>query len=131
MLLLSAPAPMRTLARLLPVILALSLPACGARRGPAPEVVRTTLTVRNDNYLDHNIYLIVGTDRIRIGTARGLTTTRFTIPRQYLFGVSVLQFLADPIGGRANSISERISVSPGDEVELVIRPQRDAPAGVT
>jgi hypothetical protein len=77
--------------------------------------------VKNDSYLDHNVYLLQGSQRIRMGTARGLATSKFTIPRQYVFGVSVLQFLADPIGSNATPISDRINVSPGDEVHLLIR----------
>lgn len=82
---------------------------------------QTTLVVKNDSYLDHNIYLLQGGQRIRIGTARGLASSRFTIPPQYVFGVSALQFLADPIGGNVTPVSERINVSPGDEVQLQIR----------
>jgi hypothetical protein len=92
--------------------------------GAAPTYTNeepTVLVVRNDSYLDHNIYLLQGSQRIRMGTARGLATTRFTIPRQYVFGVSTLQFLADPIGGNVSPVSVRIKVSPGDEVHLQIR----------
>jgi hypothetical protein len=79
------------------------------------------LVVRNDSYLDYNIYLVQGSQRVRIGTARGLTSTRLTIPSQYVFGVSVLQFIGDPIGGTVTPVSERITVTPGDEVHLQIR----------
>ena len=103
--------------------LSLTLGACGGRRAPDPADSRaqTTLEVRNDSYLDHNIYLLQGLQRVRMGTARGLATSRFEIPRQYLFGVSTLQFLADPIGSNVTPISERISVAPGDIVMLQIR----------
>ena len=103
--------------------LSLTLGACGGR--PAPQTAGTTtetmLEVKNDSYLDHNIYLLQGSQRIRMGTARGLTTSKFDIPRQYVFGVSVLQFLADPIGSNRTPISDRINVAPGDIVVLQIR----------
>ena len=38
-----------------------------------------------------------------------------------VFGVSALQFLADPIGGTVTPVSERINVTAGDEVHLQIR----------
>ena len=103
--------------------LSLALAGCGGRRNadttnPAEQ---TMLVVKNDSYLDHNIYLLQGAQRIRMGTARGLASTKFTIPRQYVFGVSVLQFLADPIGSTVTPVSERINVAPGDEVHLLIR----------
>jgi hypothetical protein len=103
--------------------LSLTLGACAGRRSASttPGQEETVLVVKNDNYLDHNIYLLQGLQRIRMGTARGLATSRFVIPRQYVFGVTVLQFLADPIGGNVTPVSERINVAPGDEVQLQIR----------
>jgi hypothetical protein len=103
--------------------LSLTLGGCASRRtaSTTPGQESTVLVVKNDNYLDHNVYLLQGSQRVRMGTARGLATTRFTIPRQYVFGVSVLQFLADPIGGTITPVSERINVAPGDEVHLLIR----------
>ncbi len=94
--------------------------ACLFRGSPPVDRPRTTLLVRNDNYLDYNIYLLYSAERVRLGTARGLSTTRFTIPRQYVFGITSLQFLADPIGGQISPVSERVNVSPGDEIEMII-----------
>lgn len=103
--------------------LSLALAGCGGRRTATTTTAdeQTVLVVKNDSYLDHNIYLLQGVQRVRMGTARGLATSKFPIPRQYVFGVSVLQFLADPIGSNVTPVSERINVSPGDEVHLVIR----------
>ena len=101
-----------------------TLPACASKSAATtdnPADAETTLVVRNDNYLDFNIYLIQGAQRVRIGQARGLSTTRMRIPKGYVFGVSSLQFLADPIGGTVTPISERINVTAGDEVHLQIR----------
>lgn len=112
----------RTIPIALALGLSLTLGACGGR--PAPNTAdrpATILEVKNNSYLDHNIYLLQGTNRVRMGTARGLATSRFEIPRQYVFGVSVLQFLADPIGSRVTPISERVNVAPGDVVVLEIR----------
>jgi hypothetical protein len=102
--------------------LSLSLAACGGGRAPQTTSSRaqTMLEVQNDSYLDHNVYLLQGLQRVRMGTARGLATSRFEIPRQYVFGVSSLQFIADPIGSNVTPVSERISVSPGDVVVLQI-----------
>jgi hypothetical protein len=100
----------------------LLLAACATARYQSPgEDEATVLVVRNDNYLDHVIYLLQGAERVRLGTARGLTTTRLQIPRQYVFGPTTLQFLGDPIGSRNTPVSERVTVVPGDEVHLWIR----------
>jgi hypothetical protein len=103
--------------------LSLTLGGCASKQSTTTDSApgETTLVVRNDSYLDHNIFLIQNTQRIRLGTARGLSTTRLRIPSQYVFGVTQLQFMADPIGGTQTPISERINVTAGDEVHLQIR----------
>ncbi|HSA56535.1 MAG TPA: hypothetical protein VLE53_12580 [Gemmatimonadaceae bacterium] len=119
---------MRVLKRLLPWLVIAAMvqasAACGARRQSDPatpgEAEQTTLLVRNDNYLDHTIYLLSGSQRVRLGVARGLSTSRFVIPAQFVFGPVALQFLADPIGARVTPVSERVSVVPGDEVQIII-----------
>src|SRR5262245_51853697 len=83
---------------------------------------RTTLVVDNQNFLDFTIYLIAGGQRIRLGLAGGNHKSRFTIPPQYVFGATTLQFQADPIGGNRAPVSYPLSVSPGDEIELTIPP---------
>jgi hypothetical protein len=111
------------------------LGACASNKYQvAGDQPQTTLNVRNDNYLEHNIYLLYGGQRIRLGVARSNTTTKLIIPSQYVFGASTIQFLADPIGATATPVSDRITVSPGDEVQLVIPPSssfRGAPLTVT
>ena len=104
--------------------LSVALGGCASKQSSATTNAaqeQTTLVVKNDSYLDHNIYLLQGSQRIRIGTARGLTSSRFTIPPHFVFGVTSLQFLADPIGGSVTPVSERINVTAGDEVHLQIR----------
>jgi hypothetical protein len=83
---------------------------------------RTMLTVDNQNFLDFNIYLLAGSQRVRLGFAGGNRRTRFVIPPQFVFGASTLQFQAVPIGGNRAPVSFPMTVSPGDEVELVIPP---------
>jgi hypothetical protein len=96
--------------------------ACGGARRPAPDQPITTLVVENQGYLDMVIYLIAGSARIRLGTAGGNRNTTLRIPPQYVFGVSSLQFLADPIGSNRTPISDSINVSPGDQIRLMIPP---------
>jgi hypothetical protein len=114
----------RSLITLVLIGLTFTVPACASKSGAttdSPAQGATTLVVRNDSYLDYNVYLIQGSQRIRLGTARGLSSTRLGIPSQYVFGVSQLQFMADPIGGTQTPISERINVTAGDEIHLQIR----------
>ena len=115
---------MRTAARSL-VLLLVCLAAldCRSRRqGPTPEALRTTLRVENRSFLDMNVYVLQSSQRVRLGRAGGNSTTTLTIPANMIFGVTALRFLADPIGANRLPISEEISVSEGDEVQLIIPP---------
>ncbi len=105
-------------------VLALTLAACttAAGRRQAAATPRTTVSVDNQALLDMTIYVISGSQRIRLGTARGLNTTELTIPPSVVFGVSTLRFQADPIGSSRAPVSETISVREGDEVVLRIPP---------
>jgi len=104
------------------VAAALVLTACGGARSPASDQPQTTLRVENQGFLDMTIYLLVGSQRVRLGIATGNSTTVMRIPSQYVFGATSLRFLADPIGGNRTPVSESITVSPGDEVGLIIPP---------
>lgn len=108
----------------LALLLAVAPAACYRSKsgGQIETQERTTLVVDNQNFLDFTIYLIVGSQRVRLGNAPGNTKTRLTIPPQYIFGPTSLQFQADPIGGRRAPVSYPLTVSPGDEVELIIPP---------
>jgi hypothetical protein len=102
-------------------------PACRSNPGandteaPAPAP-KTTLQVENRSFNDMTVYVLRGSQRIRLGTATGNGTTRFTIPPHLIFGATSLQFLADPIGGSQRPVSESIVVSAGDEISLQIPP---------
>ncbi len=98
--------------------------ACApARRGAAPAQPRTTIEVDNRNFLDMRIYVMRGpSQRVRLGTVTGLSTQTLVIPSNLIFGATPLRFQADPIGGQARSVSHEITVSPGDEVRMIIPP---------
>ena len=106
------------------VLLTISLPACSGTgqqpgQAPGPEA-EARVRVENRNYLDHNVYVIRGSQRIRLGTVTGNSTATFRIPPSMIHGASPLRFQADPIGASREPISNEISVLPGDTVTLVI-----------
>lgn len=98
------------------------LAACAYRRNPAGAQDETTLLVDNQAVLDMNIYVLRGSERIRLGTAGGLKTTLLRIPPQLIFGATALRFLADPVGSNRTPVSDEIIVSAGDQVTLRIPP---------
>ena len=99
------------------------LAACSSySRAPATPQSETRVRVENQASLDMNIYVLRGAERIRLGTATGLSTTILKIPSQLIFGATPLRFLADPIGFNRTPVSDEIVVAAGDEVTLTIPP---------
>jgi hypothetical protein len=96
--------------------------ACASmRRTPVSDNQQaTTVTVDNRASLSMDIFVIRGGQRIRIGTADALATTKLTIPRGIVFESTEVRFLADPIGGNRAPISETITLHQGDEVVLTL-----------
>ncbi len=80
----------------------------------------TTVTVDNRASLSMDIFIIRGGQRIRLGTADALATTKLTIPRGIVTESTDVRFLADPIGGNRTPISETITIHEGDEVVLTL-----------
>lgn len=93
------------------------------KSGPPEPQAETTLKVQNQNFLDMNVFVLQGGQRIRLGTVAGLSTQVLTIPAYIVRGSPQLRFEVDPIGGRGYPRTETISVRPGDEVVLTIPPR--------
>jgi hypothetical protein len=98
--------------------------ACAGLRGSGQRdpTEPTVVEVNNQGFLDMTVYVLRNSQRVRLGIATGNSKTRFTIPPDVVSGISTLRFIADPIGGRRNSVSEEITVVPGDTVGLLIPP---------
>jgi len=84
------------------------------------STVKTRVEVENQKFLDVTVFVLRGSQRIRLGTVPALTTRSFVIPENLVVNVKELRFLADPIGSRETPVSEEIAVRPGETVELVI-----------
>ena len=124
-----APRPAARAAVRLTLLLALvggvvPVTACARRTGGAAagDEQPTTIRIRNQNFLDVNVFVVRGGQPVRLGTVGGNSTQVLRIPAYLLAGVTPLRFVADPIGGQRGPVSEEIVVSPGDQVELMIPP---------
>jgi hypothetical protein len=115
---------MKTLKRTLLVAFCAFVPACASTATNAASAQRhpTTVVVDNQALLDMTIYVLNGGQRVRLGTANGLSTTRLTIPSSIILGARSLRFIADPIGGNRSPVSEEINIVEGDEIGLRIPP---------
>ena len=82
----------------------------------------TTLRVDNQGFSDITVYAIRNTQRLRLGLAPGHVNTVFRVPQTLMSGLTQLRFVADPIGSSRASVSEEITVAPGDSVVLTIPP---------
>jgi hypothetical protein len=97
--------------------------ACYGKGKNAPEPVeRTTVKVVNQGFLDRNIYVMRGSERVRLGTVTGNSSQVLRIPATIVQSTLALRFIADPIGGRGAAATEEITVTPGDQVVLTIQP---------
>jgi hypothetical protein len=83
---------------------------------------RTAVQVDNRGFSDMNVYAARSAQRVRLGMAPGHSTTLFTVPPGLVSGLTPLRFIADPIGGTRPSVSEEITVAPGDTVVMTIPP---------
>lgn len=84
---------------------------------------QATVAVRNDNWLDVNVYLVRGAQRVRLGSVPSMSNAEFRIPQQYVLGVSDVTFQADPLGSSETYTSPPIQVYDGARVQLKIENQ--------
>lgn len=104
-------------------LLLASITACNAfvRGSGAPRQDQPTiLQVDNQGFPDMDVYAVRSGQRVRLGTATGLHKTNLTIPPSLVGGLTPLRFIADPIGGTRPSVSQEITVAPGDTVLMII-----------
>ena len=88
---------------------------------PAPDQGQPTiLEVDNQGFQDMDVYAVMSGQRVRLGLATGIHKTNFTIPPSLVNGLTSLRFIADPVGGRRTSVSQEITVAPGDTVVMTI-----------
>ncbi len=105
--------------------LVLALVAAGRHHRPAAApnpLAEIPVTVENQNFLDMDVFVVRGGQRIRVGMVPGLTS-RIVMLRPDLVGYgSELRFEVHPLGGRGNPITDTMTVHSGDVIHLTIPP---------
>jgi predicted small secreted protein len=105
------------------LVFSVLLSSCnGLTRGSGSEIPRASIRVENQGFSDMTVYALRSAQRVRLGLAPGHANTVFTVPSALMNGLTQLRFIADPIGGARASVSEEITVAPGDSVTLTIPP---------
>src|SRR2546423_14806274 len=101
-------------------LLLFALAGAACHRGavaPINPQAEVAVTVENQNFLDMNVFLIRGGQRIRLGTVPGLTS-RILMVRPELIGYGTeLRFELHPIGGRSDPDSYSTSGRPRDGIQ--------------
>ena len=110
-------------ATLLLLFLVLGACATGRQRQPLPPVVETTVEVRNQNFLDMNIYVTGSGHRVRLGTVTGSGTRTFVVPSRVLTGTTVLRFEMYPVGATLRPRPQDVQVAPGHHIVLTVPPR--------
>lgn len=114
---------LRSLSALAVVLLIASAVACS--RGPPPdtgdEPSRDPIPVhvRNQNFLDMNVFVVVGGMSRRLGMVTGNSETDFTIPWSVAYAQSI-SLLAVPIGGSGRVNTGSLNVGEGEMIDLTI-----------
>jgi len=98
--------------------------AAAIERGRTTEEgdsTKITLRVENHSFWDQTIFAIQENgNRNRLGTVTGNLTSVIVVPQNLVTGGAALRFVAEPIGGGRRSYTDRVYLSPGDEVRLTI-----------
>ncbi len=106
---------------------ALLAAACSHAARSAPPTNPTTeaaatVKVVNDNVLDMNVFVVSSGQRFRLGSVNGGHTEVFTLPRAIVHYSTQLVFEIRSIGNASVETTETMSVSPGDQITLLIPP---------
>jgi len=83
---------------------------------------RTIIEVENTKFDDTVVYAFQGLRVQRLGTVSGMTIRQLVIPPEFLFDEAALRFSVSPIGTRTGSVSDEVSVTSGEKLNLFIPP---------
>jgi hypothetical protein len=90
----------------------------------APQPQRIEVIVRNDGFLDANVYAALpnGARGARLGTVTGNSTARLTMRLSDLLPGNVMVLRVHGIGARSDWLSQAVIVDPSDYAELNLFP---------
>jgi hypothetical protein len=86
----------------------------------ASQNADTVVEVESHHWNDVVVYLMNGNQSERLGTATGVSTTRFTVPYRHIATGGRIRLRAHPIGGQASFTSEDVLIQPGQSVKWTL-----------
>jgi hypothetical protein len=98
------------------------MPACGllsSRRsesGEAPAEAEIFVEVESHNWSDIVIYLMDGSQSLRLGTVASLSSIHVVLPYRHLQSGGKVRLRAYPVGGPGSFTSEDLLVQPGQRI---------------
>jgi len=95
--------------------------ACSHTQEAGGEVAPATaigLHVKNDNFLDMDVYAVSDGLATRLGTVTGNSSRNFVLDAT--LAVQDFRIVATPIGGNGRASTGAVSVSPGQTIDFTI-----------
>jgi hypothetical protein len=89
---------------------------------PAPDTapVDVPLEIDNHNWLDVVVYVVHDGERDRVGIANASSQSNFVLPARMVGQGHELRLLGHPIGGTGGTITETVTVQPGQYIEWTL-----------
>ncbi|HEX5387574.1 MAG TPA: hypothetical protein VFW66_12780 [Gemmatimonadales bacterium] len=112
----------------LPLALVMGLAACGGHNSPetVPNVDPDTpiaLIVQNSHWLDVVVYVVHDGESTRVGDVTAASTGNFVLPRWMIGQGRAIRLVADPVGSGAGTVTDVLTVLPGESVEWHLESQ--------
>jgi hypothetical protein len=95
--------------------------ACSRANEAAGEVAPARaigLRVRNDNFLDMDVYVVSDALATRLGTVTGNSSRNFVLDAS--LATQDLRIVATPIGGNGRASTGLVTVAPGQTIDFTI-----------
>jgi hypothetical protein len=109
-------------ARKLAVLLVAGVVLAGCHQRPGTPVEPTYVEVDNRGFADMDIFVVDVGRKVRIGFAPGNHKSKMQIPPGVVGPGRSLSFLADPVGGNRQAVSQDLYIRRGETVTLTISP---------
>jgi hypothetical protein len=89
---------------------------------PTPDTrpVDVPLEIDNHNWLDVVIYVLHDGERSRVGIANASSQSSFVLPARMVGQGHELRLLGHPIGGEGGTVTETVTVQPGQYIEWTL-----------